>query len=135
MNKFSLRIVEPSGLVFAEDITQANACTTSGEITILARHAPLVSVLEIAPLTVKTGETTEHFGVYGGFIEVRENSNVVVLADAAERQADMDIEKAKRVKKETETKLEAMDEESDEYQKLKDKLKRNQTRLKIHSSG
>ena len=74
------------------------AMTESGEITILKGHIPLLSALKPGVVTVNTEGDEDFFSVSTGFIEVRQNGEVVLLADTAEHSDELDlqvIEKAK----------------------------------------
>jgi F-type H+-transporting ATPase subunit epsilon len=66
---------------------------TEGQLAILPHHAPLMTTLDFGVLEMRRGGNSEFFAVSGGFMEVR-NDRVVILADAAESAADIDIERA-----------------------------------------
>jgi len=91
-------IVTPERMVLSRDITAVNLMTTSGEITVLADHIPLVTVLKPGVIEIKLSDgETEIISVSGGFMEVMRDK-IVVLADTAERAAELDesrIEEAK----------------------------------------
>ncbi len=64
-----------------------------GSITILPDHAPLLAILEPGELDIRLGNQEESLAVGGGFCEVLDNE-VIVLADTAERAAEIDAERA-----------------------------------------
>lgn len=80
--------------------------TVDGEITVLANHIPLVSVLVPGVVTVRAStkegdqsdESAEHLAVSGGFLQVTATA-VTILADTAERAADIDLERAEAARK------------------------------------
>ncbi len=83
-------IVTPERLVLERDIIQVTLTTTSGEITVLADHIPLVTVLKPGVLEIKLADgDTEIVSVSGGFVEVMK-TKIIVLADTAERAAELD---------------------------------------------
>lgn len=83
-------IVTPEKLVLARDIIQVTLMTTSGEITVLADHIPLVTVLKPGVVELKLAdEEIEVMSVSGGFMEVMRDK-IVVLADTAERASELD---------------------------------------------
>lgn len=83
-------IVTPEKVVLKESILQATVPTAMGEITILPDHIPLVSILKPGVLEVKKEDgTMEIMSVSGGFIEVL-HDKIVILADTAERAAELD---------------------------------------------
>ena len=89
------QIVTPERVLFEEDILQVSVSTTSGEITVLPGHIPLVSVLQPGVIEVKLpGGSLEIMSVSGGFVEVMRDK-VVVLADTAERAEELDEKRIK----------------------------------------
>jgi len=97
-------IATPEKVVFKKSIRQVTVPTTSGEITVLPNHIPLISTLKPGVLEIKdeNGED-EIISVAGGFIEVLKNK-IVILADTAERAEDLDEERIKEAKKKAEEK-------------------------------
>jgi F-type H+-transporting ATPase subunit epsilon len=70
---------------------------TEGELGILPRHAPLLTMLRPGPLLIRNGaEETELF-VGGGFLEVLPD-RVTVLADVAERPEEISEEAAEEAR-------------------------------------
>ncbi len=94
MLTIKFEIVTPERVVLKEEVLQVTVPTRSGEITVLPNHIPLVSVLRpgVIEIRTKNGET-EVMSVSGGFIEVLKNK-VVILADTAERAAEIDEKRA-----------------------------------------
>ncbi len=88
-------IVTPERVVLKQDALQVTVPTTSGEITILPDHIPLVSILQPGVIEVKRIDSViEVMSVSGGFIEVLKDK-IVILADSAERAEELDEEKVK----------------------------------------
>jgi len=83
-------IVTPEKSVLKRDIVSATIMTTSGEITVLADHIPLVTVLKPGVLEMKDEDgEIEIISLSGGFMEVMRDK-IVVLADTAERASELD---------------------------------------------
>ena len=97
--------VTPEGVVYADDVQKATIPTSSGEITVLPNHAPLVSVLKAGRLLVTKKNNPVVMAVSGGVIEVRPDSRVYVMADTAERAEDIDIARAEEARKRAEALL------------------------------
>ena len=93
-----LDIVTPEKVVFSEEVEFVVAPGVEGELGILPEHAPLVSALKIGVLRVQQDGKTFKVAITGGFIEVK-NSRVVVLADAAEREDEIDIDETVKLLK------------------------------------
>ena len=92
-------IVTPEKVILKEQVFQVTVPTVSGEITILPKHIPLVSVLKSGVIEAKAenGETRV-MAVSGGFIEVL-REKIVILADSAERAEEIDLDKAEEARK------------------------------------
>ena len=89
-HNIKFEIVTPERVVLREEILQITVPTTSGEITILPDHIPLVSVLKPGVIEVKgLDNQVKVMSVSGGFIEVL-HDKIVILADTAERAEEID---------------------------------------------
>ena len=83
-------IVTLDRVILRQEILQVTAPTQAGEITVLPDHIPLVSVLKPGVIEVKSvSGDIEIMSVSGGFIEVLKDK-VIILADKAERAAELD---------------------------------------------
>lgn len=69
-----------------------------GEITVLPHHIPLIATLVSGEIKYKHGSTDEFFAVSGGILEVKNNGEVVVLADTAEFGHEIDVQRAEEAK-------------------------------------
>ena len=95
-------IVTQEGVVLKEMIYQVTVPTKEGEITILPKHMPLVSILVPGVVEIKKENGDMEIAcVSGGFIEVLRNK-VVLLADTAERASDIDVSRAEDARKRAE---------------------------------
>ncbi len=98
-------IATPERVVFKDHILQVSVPTTEGEVTILPKHSPLVSILKPGVLEIKkTDNSVEIISVSGGFLEVLLNK-IIVLADTAERAEEIDLERAEEARKKAEESL------------------------------
>lgn len=83
-------IVTPEKSVLKREVISVTIMTTSGEITVLADHIPLVTVLKPGVLEMKDEDgEIEIMSLSGGFMEVMRDK-IVVLADTAERASELD---------------------------------------------
>lgn len=127
-------IVTPERVVLQQDILQITVPTTSGEITILPDHIPLVSVLQPGVIEVKRPDNiVEIMSVSGGFIEVMKDK-VVILADTAERAEELDeevIKTAQRQAEELKKNAKALDDV--QFAEISAKLDREMARLRAVS--
>ena len=67
----------------------------------LPGHAPLLAELGTGYMKFESGGRKHFLAVHGGFLEILQD-HVRVLADAAERAEEIDIERAKAAKKRAE---------------------------------
>ncbi len=105
----NLQIITPVREVLNENINELVVPTETGEITILPNHVSLITKVVPGELTIKKERKIDHFAITGGFLEVRENS-IVILADYAVRAEDIEIAKAKEAQEKA---VRAMKEKSD----------------------
>ncbi|HEY7371263.1 MAG TPA: ATP synthase F1 subunit epsilon, partial [Polyangia bacterium] len=71
---------------------------SEGELTILPRHAALMTALKPGPLTFRHGAVETDVALSGGFVEVRDNQ-VIILADTAERSDEIDAARAEEARR------------------------------------
>jgi F-type H+-transporting ATPase subunit epsilon len=83
-------IVSAEGELFSGAASEVFAPASQGDLGILPRHAPLLTLLKPGEVRVRTPDGEEHhFFVGGGALEVQP-SRVTVLADTALRAKDID---------------------------------------------
>lgn len=95
--KFRLDIVTPERLVYSQDVDVLTIPTVQGEISILAKHVPLVSIISPGEIKIKRDNEIEYMAISGGFVQVIPNK-VIILADTAERAEEIDMERAEQAK-------------------------------------
>jgi F-type H+-transporting ATPase subunit epsilon len=91
-----LELVAPRGPVFEGDVEMVVVPAVTGELGILAHHAPLVAELAIGQLRALTPEGRWlTFAVAEGFAKVQFNK-IIVLADTAEEASAIDVPRAEK---------------------------------------
>ena len=77
-----LTVTSLKGIEYEGEIKSLNIKTTSGEITILDHHLPLVTVLVHGTARIfDTKENKKDLDVKGGFLEVTPDNAINVLID------------------------------------------------------
>ncbi|MCG9967927.1 F0F1 ATP synthase subunit epsilon [Pelotomaculum terephthalicicum JT] len=99
-----LDIVTPEKKIFSEDIRFFVAPGSEGELGVLPDHAALITALKIGLLRIEQEGKKFNIAVSGGFLEVRD-SKATVLATAAERAEDIDVDRAEAAKQRAEQRL------------------------------
>jgi len=89
-----LEVATPERELVKERVSEVEVRGKNGYMGILPGHAPLLGELGIGHLTYMLGRSRHTLAVHGGFLEVVDD-HVRVLADAAERAEDIDVERAR----------------------------------------
>jgi len=91
---FALEVITPERTVLSAQVVSVGAPGIEGGFQVLFAHAPMLSALETGRVTVRLADGTEQiFATSGGFLEVRDNK-VLLLLETAERQQDIDVQRA-----------------------------------------
>jgi F-type H+-transporting ATPase subunit epsilon len=128
------QLVSLAGLKFDEDVYEVILPTLDGQIGVLDKHMPLVSVATTGAISVrkKSGDPDdfmEHFAVSGGVIEVSNNVLTVLVDDADLADEINEAEAQKAYELAQKMKSDAKDQVSlDHAQSLID---RHATRLQV----
>ncbi|MFH1144503.1 MAG: F0F1 ATP synthase subunit epsilon [Candidatus Eisenbacteria bacterium] len=92
--RFRVRLLTPARTVLDREVVSLLVPGSEGFLGVLAHHAPLITALRPGPLTLRDETGAEDvFAVSGGVLEVSGNQ-ATILADAAERPSDIDLERA-----------------------------------------
>lgn len=104
--KYLLRVVSVERSLFEGEVEFIIAKGADGELGILARHAPLMTILKPGPLRIQEtyGGEEQVLFVGGGFMEVLPD-RVTVLADIAEHAEEISIEKAEEARRRAQERL------------------------------
>ena len=129
MARLRLEIVTAERVVYSDDVDIVIAPGTMGKLGILPRHTPLLTTLQPGELRVRKGGEEVAMAVSGGFLEVFQNT-VTILADAAERADEIDIERAQQAMKRAEEQLKTSASDADLVVALA-AIRRSGLRLKV----
>jgi F-type H+-transporting ATPase subunit epsilon len=104
--KYPLRVVSVERSLFEGDVEFIIANGADGELGVLARHAPLMTILKPGPLRIQEvyGGAEQILFVGGGFLEVLPD-RVTVLADVAEHADEISVERAEEARRRAQEKL------------------------------
>ena len=129
--KYPLRVVSVERSLFEGDVEFIIANGADGELGVLARHAPLMTILKPGPLRIQEvfGGAEQVIFVSGGFLEVLPE-RVTVLADVAEHADEISIEKAEAARRRAQEKL-AGTLTSDEEIDFREELAVAEARLRL----
>ena len=102
--KLTLEVVTPDRSLVTEDVDEVQVPGADGYFGILPGHAPLLSSLKVGELWYRVGSQTHYLAIAFGFVEVLPN-RVTVLAQIAERAAEIDVSRAEAAKARAETRI------------------------------
>ncbi|HSW89652.1 MAG TPA: ATP synthase F1 subunit epsilon [Patescibacteria group bacterium] len=94
----NLSIVTQEKELLSEEVESITVMTTSGEITLLPSHVPLMTKLADTELIYRIKGQSKGIAISGGFLNMEPNNKVVVLADAATRSEDINEAKAEEAR-------------------------------------
>jgi F-type H+-transporting ATPase subunit epsilon len=127
-DSFQIEIVTPERLLVSDQATEAQIPGTSGYLGILPGHAPLITELRSGELNYRRPDgKIERLALHWGFAEVLPDK-VTVLAERAEKAADIDVEGAKRQRQMGEEQLKDPNSNQEEALRL---IERAKTRLEV----
>ena len=129
MADMRLEIVTAERVVYSEDVSVLVAPGIDGELGVLPRHVPLLTMLKPGEIcVVKDGEES-FMAVSGGFLEVLGNK-VTILADTAERVEEIDVQRAEEALRRAREDVEASSADLD-LERALTSLRRSEARLKV----
>lgn len=133
MNKINLKIVTPEKVIYQNDqIDQVSIPTSTGEITVLPNHIPLVSILQSGEMVFKENGQDQYFALSGGFLEIKDKNEVIILADNVERAHEINLEKAEAAKAKAEEQMkEVKNREDVDFARLQAVIDREANRLRV----
>ena len=105
---FDLSLVTPEGAAYEGEAEMLIVPGASGEIGVLARHAPLVAMLKAGEVRVKAAGEWQAFAAGPGYFKVQQD-RALVLVDDALRAEEIDVDEARREAEEARALLERVD--------------------------
>jgi F-type H+-transporting ATPase subunit epsilon len=130
MAKLTFELVTPERIVYSDDaVDMVVAPGADGVLGILPSHTPLLAALGIGELRLKKGAEEESFAVHGGYLEVLANK-VIVMANVAERAAEIDVARAEEARERAEKLYRERPADLD-MARLQAALRRSRVRLRV----
>jgi F-type H+-transporting ATPase subunit epsilon len=129
MATFQLELVTPERVLLSEQVRSVRAPGIEGSFGALAHHAPLMTALMVGLIKVEYDNgDLEYIATGGGFMEIN-NDKAIILADSAERAADIDVARAEASVAAAKEHLAGGGAEN--YQEASQSLERAMNRLKV----
>ncbi|HPS21707.1 MAG TPA: hypothetical protein PLO44_02785 [Candidatus Paceibacterota bacterium] len=81
MAKLKVSIISQENIAYQGEADAVFVPTQTGIIEVLPEHMQLVSALQKGEIILKNGSENKNFKVNSGVLEIRKNSNIIILAD------------------------------------------------------
>lgn len=90
-NTYRLEVVTPERIVLSQDVVEANAPGSEGDLGVLAYHMPLLTALRPGAVraTLADGRSSSTIVVSGGFLDIAA-TRTTILADSAVLAEEID---------------------------------------------
>ena len=128
MEKLRLEIVTPDKTVLDAEVDFASIPGIEGIFGVLPGHIAFLSALKVGSLHYTQDNKTHYVFIGGGFAEIA-NNTVRILADAAEKEEDIDIERAEKARERAAKRLQDAAREETNITRAEAALLRAITRL------
>ncbi len=127
--QFKLSVVAPDRTVFEDMVQSAIVPGERGYMGVLCDHEPSIVALKSGIVEFIDSSNQSHYvSISGGFLEVG-GSSAIILANTAEKSADIDVSRAERALEEARKALRGEDS-SVTTQQATEELERAMSRLK-----
>jgi F-type H+-transporting ATPase subunit epsilon len=130
---FKLEIVTPEKKEVDTAAQEVQIPGKNGYLGVLPGHAPLITELAVGEIVYRDNTGEQRLAVAWGFAEVLPDK-VTILAETAERPAEIDVERARKSKERAEQRLTSGDTAVDVERAL-DALHRAESRLDVATKG
>jgi F-type H+-transporting ATPase subunit epsilon len=131
---FPVEVLTPEGQVFADEVEMVSTRTTTGSIGILARHAPLMAILEPTELRLYKSESdVVRFAQGEGYLQVVDNS-ALVLVEEAIAPDNIDRGAFESRLREARDAVERAEEDSEERSRAEREVRRYEAFLEVASN-
>ena len=129
MKLLDIEIVTAEKTIFSGQASLIQIPGIEGELGILPSHAPIITELDPGEVLIKNEKEVLSLVLSGGFVEVF-NDKVTILADAAERTNEIDIEKTNEAIEKAEKIVESKGSDID-IQKALFVIRASKTQLRV----
>jgi F-type H+-transporting ATPase subunit epsilon len=131
---FQVEVLTPEGEVFNDEVEMVSTRTAVGSIGLLARHQPLLAMLDPTELRLYKSESdVVRFAQGEGFLQVAEQG-VLVLVDEAFALEDLDTGDLRERLRRAEDELERAEEDSEQARAAARAKRRYEAFLQIAGS-
>ena len=102
---FNFELVTPEKILMSDSVSSVSVSGVEGDMTVLANHSPIATSLRPGYIDINTNGKTERFFLTGGFIQIT-SDEVIVLAESASLEVDLNSEMIDNVIEKTKSLME-----------------------------
>lgn len=128
-DKINLTITTPRGIKFVDEADMIIMRCIDGDLGVLPRHEPISTVLGDGILRVYNDGVVKKLAVFGGVVEVDENS-VKIFSTIAQLPDEIDLERARRDREEAEASIKEKSSEA-QFQGLHALIRKSLVRIEV----
>lgn len=122
-------IVTQERIIYQGEADLVSLPGEAGDIGILPKHSPLLTILKYGIIKVRLAETEKVFTIFGGVAEVQPDQ-ITILADAAESLDEIDAHETEEAKRRAERALKKKDRLTEDTElEMWEALRRSNVRL------
>ena len=129
MSPIHLDIVTAERQVYSDEVDILVAPGVQGQLGVLPHHIPLMTTMEPGEMVARKGGEEMTWAISGGFLEVKPD-RIIVLADTAERDDEIDLSRAEEARRRAEERLRQRTPDID-VSRAEAALQRSITRLRV----
>ena len=133
---FPVEVLTPDGEVFNDEVVQISTRTAVGSIGILAKHQPMLAMLDPTELRLYKSDSDVVRMVQGeGYLQVQDDGRVLILVDEAGDPADIDEHEWEERLRRAEDELNSAEEGSHARETAERDRRRAEAFLKVLREG
>ena len=127
--RLKLQISTPDKDFYDGDADMVIVKSVTGEMGILPKHLPLVTILDIGIIRIKNGNDEKRVSIDSGFMEIK-NSEISILTDSAEWPEDIDLGRAEKARQRAEERINTKKDTHTDFLRAEMSLKRAINRIR-----
>ena len=126
-DRVQMKVLSPEGVGITEACSEVVLPSASGQLGVLANHAPMMTAIDVGVLRYKQDGTWKPLVVMGGFATVDSNQ-LSILVNDFEQVENIDLDAAKKEMEEATSELEKADSKKNKLDAT-NKVKKSAARL------
>ena len=102
---FNFELVTPEKVIVSGSVSSVSIAGVEGDMTIFANHSPIATAIRPGYIEINSDSKSERYFLTGGFVQIT-GSDVVVLAEKASLENEVNLEMIDKVINRTKSSME-----------------------------